>query len=100
MGTLLAFLIVCAAVLVMRRIHPDAPRPFRVPLVPLVPVLGILSCFVLMCSLPGETWIRLVVWMAIGFAVYFGYGRKHSVTARPAADTAPAVPAGVAGRAS
>jgi APA family basic amino acid/polyamine antiporter len=85
MGTLLAFLIVCAAVLVMRRTHPDVERPFRAPFVPVVPVLGILSCLVLMCSLPGETWLRLVVWMAIGFAIYFGYGRKHSVAARVAA---------------
>jgi basic amino acid/polyamine antiporter, APA family len=82
MGTLLAFLIVCAAVLVMRRTHPEAERPFRAPLVPLVPVLGMVSCLVLMCSLPADTWIRLVVWMAIGFAIYFGYGRKHSVAAR------------------
>jgi APA family basic amino acid/polyamine antiporter len=80
-GTLLAFLIVCAAVLVMRRTHPDAERPFRVPLVPLTPILGILSCLLLMFSLPAENWLRLVVWLAIGFAIYFGYGRKHSVMA-------------------
>jgi basic amino acid/polyamine antiporter, APA family len=85
MGTLLAFFIVCAAVLVMRRTHPDVERPFRAPFVPVVPILGMLSCLVLMCSLPGETWLRLVVWMAIGFAIYFGYGRKHSVAARVAA---------------
>jgi APA family basic amino acid/polyamine antiporter len=81
MGTLLAFLLVCAAVLVMRRTHPEAQRPFRAPLVPLVPVLGILSCLLLMFSLPAETWVRLVVWLGLGFLVYFGYGRKHSYAA-------------------
>ena len=79
MGTLLAFVIVCAAVLVMRRAHPEADRPFRAPLVPLVPVLGIASCLLLMFSLPSENWIRLVVWLVIGLGIYFGYGRHHSV---------------------
>jgi basic amino acid/polyamine antiporter, APA family len=79
MGTLLAFVIVCAAVLVMRRTHPEAERPFRAPLVPLVPVLGIASCLLLMFSLPSENWIRLVVWLVIGLGIYFGYGRHHSV---------------------
>jgi basic amino acid/polyamine antiporter, APA family len=79
MGTLLAFVIVCAAVLVMRRTHPEAERPFRAPLVPLVPILGIASCLLLMFSLPSENWIRLVVWLVIGLGVYFGYGRHHSV---------------------
>ena len=79
MGTLLAFVIVCAAVLVMRRTHPEADRPFRAPLVPLVPILGILSCLLLMFSLPSENWIRLVVWLVIGLGIYFGYGRHHSV---------------------
>ena len=78
-GTLLAFTIVCAAVLIMRRTNPNAERPFRVPLVPLVPILGILLCLLLMFSLPIENWIRLFVWLAIGFVIYFGYGRKHSV---------------------
>jgi basic amino acid/polyamine antiporter, APA family len=81
-GTLLAFVIVCAAVLIMRRTHPDATRPFRAPLVPLVPILGILTCLLLMFSLPAENWIRLAVWLVIGFVIYFGYGRKHSVMAR------------------
>jgi APA family basic amino acid/polyamine antiporter len=78
MGTLLAFVLVSAAVLIMRRTHPDAPRPFRAPLVPLVPILGIASCLMLMFSLPPETWLRLVVWLALGFLVYFTYGRRHS----------------------
>jgi len=87
MGTLLAFVIVCAAVLVMRRTHPEAERPFRAPLVPLVPILGILSCLLLMFSLPSENWIRLVVWLVIGLGVYFGYGRHHSVMRGVEAET-------------
>jgi len=81
-GTLLAFVIVCGAVLIMRRTHPDAERPFRVPFVPVVPVLGIMICLLLMFALPAENWLRLFVWLAIGFAIYFGYGRKHSVMAK------------------
>ncbi|MCQ8277755.1 amino acid permease [Acetobacteraceae bacterium KSS8] len=77
-GTLLAFIIVCAGVLVLRRTKPDAPRGFVVPLGPVVPVLGVLSCAAIMASLDGLTWIRLVVWLLIGLAVYFGYGRHHS----------------------
>jgi basic amino acid/polyamine antiporter, APA family len=78
MGTLLAFVLVCAAVLIMRRIHPEAPRPFRAPLVPLVPLLGIAGSLLLMFSLPVENWLRLVVWLAIGLVIYLGYGRRHS----------------------
>jgi APA family basic amino acid/polyamine antiporter len=77
-GTLFAFVIVCAAVLIMRRTNPDAERPFRVPLYPLVPILGILACLLLMFSLPVENWYRLIAWMALGFVVYFLYGYKHS----------------------
>lgn len=80
-GTLFAFVIVCTSVLIMRIKHPEAERPFRAPLVPLVPILGIISCLILMFSLPAENWIRLVVWLAIGFLIYFGYGRHHSVLA-------------------
>ncbi len=81
-GTLLAFVIVCAAVLIMRRTNPEAARPFRAPFVPLVPILGILSCLLLMFSLPAENWWRLIIWLAIGFAIYFSYGRHHSVLAK------------------
>jgi len=81
-GTLLAFVIVCSAVLIMRRTHPDANRPFRAPLVPLTPVLGILTCVLLMFSLPAENWLRLGGWLVLGFVIYFGYGRRHSVMAR------------------
>ena len=77
-GTLFAFVVVCAAVLVMRVINPGAPRPFRCPLVPLVPILGIAACLMLMFSLPEENWVRLLIWLAIGLAIYFSYGRRHS----------------------
>jgi len=82
MGTLMAFAIVCAAVWIMRRTNPEIPRPFRAPFVPLVPILGILSCLLLMFSLPSENWLRLIIWLAIGLVIYFSYSRKHSVMAR------------------
>ncbi len=78
-GTLFAFVVVCSAVLIMRKKYPDAHRPFRAPLVPFVPLAGIFTCLVLMLSLPAENWIRLVVWLFIGFVIYFFYGRKHSL---------------------
>jgi basic amino acid/polyamine antiporter, APA family len=81
-GTLMAFVIVCAAVLIMRRIHPEAERPFRCPFVPVVPILGILSCLLLMFSLPAANWWRLAVWLGIGLLIYFGYSQKHSVVAK------------------
>ena len=77
-GTLLAFVLVCGGVIVLRRTRPDLERPFRTPLVPLVPILGMLSCFGLMATLPGDTWIRLAVWLVVGLTIYFGYGRRHS----------------------
>ncbi len=77
-GTLLAFAIVCAGVLVLRYTDPSRPRPFRTPLVPFVPIAGILACFYLMAGLPVDTWARLIIWMAIGLAIYFLYGRRHS----------------------
>ena len=77
-GTLLAFVMVCLAVLIMRITHPDARRPFRAPFFPVFPILGSLSCLLLMFSLPSENWYRLLIWLLIGFLIYFGYGRKHS----------------------
>jgi APA family basic amino acid/polyamine antiporter len=77
-GTLLAFVLVCAAVLIMRRTDPEAERPFRTPFVPLVPILGIVLCLLLMFSLPSENWLRLAIWLLIGFGIYFSYGRYHS----------------------
>jgi APA family basic amino acid/polyamine antiporter len=66
----------------MRRIHPAAERLFRVPWVPLVPILGAASCLLLMCGLPSENWLRLLIWFAVGMAIYLFYGRRHSVLAR------------------
>jgi APA family basic amino acid/polyamine antiporter len=87
-GTLLAFVLVCGAVLVMRRLHPKAERPFRAPLVPLVPLLGIGCCLLLMFSLPAENWLRLVIWLAAGFLIYAAYGRRHSALRRMGASRA------------
>jgi basic amino acid/polyamine antiporter, APA family len=81
-GTLLAFVIVCAGVIVLRYRQPNLERPFRTPLVPLVPILGIISCGALMASLPVDTWIRLIVWMALGLLIYFLYGKGHSKLGR------------------
>jgi APA family basic amino acid/polyamine antiporter len=81
-GTLMAFVIVSVGIVVLRRKRPDLPRPFRVPMVPLLPICSAVVSFGLMLSLPRETWERLVIWMAIGIALYFAYGRRHSVLAR------------------
>jgi len=77
-GTLLAFAIVCASVIVLRKTHPHIKRPFKTPWVPLTPLLGILICLVLMFSLSGATWIRLAVWILMGLIVYFSYGKWNS----------------------
>ncbi len=77
-GTLLAFVIVCIAVIVLRRTNPDTPRPFRTPFVPVVPILGVLICGYMMINLGLWNWIRLVGWLIIGLFVYFGYSRYHS----------------------
>jgi APA family basic amino acid/polyamine antiporter len=77
-GTLLAFILVCIGIIVMRRTMPDAPRAFRTPMVPLIPILGILVCFGMMVFLPLDTWIRLIAWMMIGFDVYLSFGIRKS----------------------
>jgi APA family basic amino acid/polyamine antiporter len=77
-GTLLAFIIVCAGILVLRKRSPDLPRPFRAPFSPATPILGILISLAMMLGLPLETWIRLVVWLLIGLVIYFSYGKSHS----------------------
>jgi APA family basic amino acid/polyamine antiporter len=77
-GTLLAFVIVCVSIVVLRYTQPDIPRPFRTPLVPAVPFLGALVCAAQMISLPRDTWLRLLVWMVIGIVIYFTYGMRKS----------------------
>ncbi len=77
-GTLLAFVIVCAGVWILRRRHPEMERPFKTPWVPFTPIMGIVVAAAMMIALPWETWLRLAVWLAIGMAIYFFYGRRHS----------------------
>jgi basic amino acid/polyamine antiporter, APA family len=77
-GTLMAFTMVCIGVIVLRKTRPDMPRPYRTPLVPWVPIAGALICVAQTVLLPPDTWLRLLVWMAIGVVIYFAYGRHHS----------------------
>jgi APA family basic amino acid/polyamine antiporter len=93
-GTLFAFVLVSIAVIVLRRTRPDMKRPFRVPGSPVVPALSALACLYLMANLSVETWLRFLVWMALGLAVYFGYGHRHSrLRARARADAVDATAA-------
>jgi basic amino acid/polyamine antiporter, APA family len=86
-GTLFAFVLVSAGVIVLRRTRPDLERGFRAPGVPLLPIAAIVACLWLMLNLTGLTWIRFVIWMAVGVLIYFAYGRRHSMLAqREAAD--------------
>ena len=78
MGTLLAFVLACIGILVLRRTSPDLPRPFRTPGVPWVPILGAGICFLQMVGLPWATWERLIIWLVLGFVVYFAYGQRHA----------------------
>jgi len=82
-GTLLAFVIVCIGIIVLRKTRPEIHRPFRTPLVPLVPILGAAVCLAQMVALPFDTWLRLLVWMAIGFIIYFTYSVRHSKFRKP-----------------
>ena len=82
MGTLLAFVLVCIGILVLRRTSPEIERPFRTPGLPWVPLLGAGFCLIQMVALPGTTWERLVIWLAIGMIVYFGYGRRNAARTR------------------
>ena len=82
-GTLFAFMLVCAAVIVLRKTDPDLPRQFKTPLVPLVPILGIIVCGAMIFGLGWTNWLRLIVWLLIGFVIYFGYSRKNSKLGNP-----------------
>jgi APA family basic amino acid/polyamine antiporter len=88
-GTLFAFVIVCAGVLVLRYRSPDMPRPFKTPFVPAVPILGILCCVGLMAGLPSDTWLRLIIWLLIGLVIYFTYGKRNSRLGRAEAGQPP-----------
>src|SRR5271156_6681381 len=89
-GTLFAFVLVCIGVWILRKSEPQLHRPFRTPLVPLVPILGAFFCLYLMASLREATWVRLVVWLAVGLVIYFSYGRYHSRVQSHAVDQAAA----------
>jgi len=90
-GTLAAFILVCGGVLVLRRTDPAHERQFRCPLVPYVPIAGIVSCFLLMLSLPVITWARFIIWMACGMVIYFAYGYRRSGRARMPMEAVPGV---------
>ena len=77
-GTLFAFILVCAGIIILRKTHPEIKREFKTPLVPLVPILGILVCGAMIYGLGWTNWIRLLIWMAIGLVIYFVYGKKNS----------------------
>jgi APA family basic amino acid/polyamine antiporter len=77
-GTLLAFVLVCIGVVILRKTRPELKRAFRCPAVPLVPILGALVCLGMMVALDRETWERLIIWLGIGLVIYFLYGRRHS----------------------
>lgn len=85
-GTLLAFLMVCLGVWILRRTKPDLPRPFRTPWVPFVPILGALAALIQMLALPFDTWMRLIIWMALGIIIYVFYGKKRAVAVTPFSD--------------
>jgi basic amino acid/polyamine antiporter, APA family len=98
-GTLMAFVIVCAAVIVMRRTHPEVHRPFRTPLMPWVPIAGILMNLMMMFALHWENWLRLAAWLAVGMVIYMTYGRHHSVLGKQLATELAQSGASGAGRA-
>lgn len=97
-GTLFAFMLVCAAVIILRKTNPELPRQFKTPWVPFIPILGIIACGAMIFGLGWENWLRLFVWLAIGFVIYFAYSRKHSIlgnkgkTVQPQDPPAPKMP--------
>jgi basic amino acid/polyamine antiporter, APA family len=82
-GTLFAFILVCVAVIILRKTDPDLPRQFKTPWVPLVPILGIVVCAAMIFGLGWTNWLRLFGWLAIGFIIYFGYSAKNSKLRNP-----------------
>jgi len=78
MGTLIAFAAVCAGVLILRRTHPDLPRPFRMPAAGLICTLGVLSCLLLLSAMTAHNWMLMGLWTLVGFGIYFTYGFRHS----------------------
>ena len=78
-GTLFAFVLVCFGIIILRVKEPHRHRSFKVPFSPIIPLLGVATCIFLMTGLPAITWLRFVVWLVIGFAVYFSYSLKHSL---------------------
>jgi APA family basic amino acid/polyamine antiporter len=90
-GTLLAFILICIAIIVLRRTNPDLKRSFRVPLVPFIPIAAVLLCLYLLFSLPVVTWIRFVIWLAVGIIVYFLYSvRASRLATEPSGEAAKA----------
>ena len=77
-GTLFAFILVCASVIVLRKTNPEMKREFKTPFVPFVPILGIIVCLAMIYGLGWTNWLRLILWMAIGMVIYFGYSKKRS----------------------
>ena len=90
MGTLLAFTLACAGIIILRRTAPSLERPFRTPGMPWVPVFGALACVAQMVGLPWETWARLIIWLIVGMAIYFVYGRQRALAAREGRSPQPA----------
>jgi APA family basic amino acid/polyamine antiporter len=82
-GTLFAFILVCAGVWILRVRHPEIPRAFKTPMVPLFPILGIVVCAAMIVGLGWTNWMRLAAWLAVGLVIYFGYSRKHSKLRAP-----------------
>ena len=87
MGTLIAFMAVCAGVWILRHTRPELPRTFRVPFAPVICTLGILSCLALLSTMAWYNWSLMIVWTLLGLVIYFGYGNRHSHLRRTMADT-------------
>jgi APA family basic amino acid/polyamine antiporter len=88
-GTLFAFIVVSIGVVVLRRTRPDLPRGFKAPLVPVLPIVSVLASLWLMLNLPVVTWVRFLIWMAVGLVVYFGYGMRRAKLSAERGEAAP-----------